>query len=194
MFRRHHEFLAKARIAKQRFENKPDFPSVQVELMDATQKLRNDPASQAEKAVRLLDLLAAGYLSLVDTLEDQKAYSVLLEWFRRTAIQTATGFSFAQVQFSGSSDLERTLAARVIHWTRESYQRLIPTAQSPDRRGYRTEVKAWMDREKLGTISEAARALGISESTLKSIMSDRGEPRYGAETLNSVLAKIRASE
>ena len=43
----------------------------------------------------------------------------------------------------------------------------------------------------LKTNAQAAKALGISESTLKSIMSSVGERKYGPETLQAVLEKIR---
>lgn len=58
------------------------------------------------------------------------------------------------------------------------------------RRGYRPEVREWMKCKKLGTLEEARRKLGISLSTLKSIMSDKGKRRYSEDTLESVLEKI----
>ena len=59
------------------------------------------------------------------------------------------------------------------------------------RRGYRREIRAWMKVNGLKTNAQAAKALGISESTLKSIMSSVGERKYGPETLQAVLEKIR---
>ncbi|MGB9457519.1 MAG: hypothetical protein WCB12_15835 [Bryobacteraceae bacterium] len=55
------------------------------------------------------------------------------------------------------------------------------------RRGYRAEVRQWMVGENLRTVADAAKRLGISQSTLKSIMSSRGIRRYGEQTLNRVL-------
>ncbi len=44
--------------------------------------------------------------------------------------------------------------------------------------------------EKLPNIEAAARSLGISQSALKSIMSDRGQRRYGPEVLSRILGRI----
>ena len=63
-------------------------------------------------------------------------------------------------------------------------------ATSQTRKGYRTEVRDWMKRVNLDTVEQAARKLGVSEATLKSIMSDKGKPRYGKEKLNQVLRVI----
>lgn len=82
--------------------------------------------------------------------------------------------------------------------TREWEARLLestgpeaPAGESPGRRrGYRAEVRQWMEREGIETISQAAKRLAVSESTLKSIMSDRGECRYSQQTLNRILSII----
>lgn len=58
-------------------------------------------------------------------------------------------------------------------------------------RGYRTEVRQWMTRKGLKTIAAAAVQLRVSVSTLKSIMSERGEPRYSEDTCQQVLDTIR---
>jgi hypothetical protein len=58
------------------------------------------------------------------------------------------------------------------------------------KRGYRVEVRQWMARENVRTVAEAAKRLGISESTLKSIMSARGKRRYSEETLNRILGIV----
>jgi DNA invertase Pin-like site-specific DNA recombinase len=49
-----------------------------------------------------------------------------------------------------------------------------------------------MKNEQLGSVKGAARKLGISDSTLKSIMSDKGEKKYSDENLRRVLEKIGA--
>lgn len=64
----------------------------------------------------------------------------------------------------------------------------------PQRRGYRQEVRAWMMRKEFTSVKIAAKSLGVSESTLKSIMSDRGYQRYGRDRLDAVLKKIGISE
>jgi hypothetical protein len=70
----------------------------------------------------------------------------------------------------------------------------VPDAVTESRRGYRAEVKAWMADEQIETIGDAAKKLGVSETTLKSIMSDVGEVRYGKDTLERVLRMIQATE
>jgi transcriptional regulator with XRE-family HTH domain len=49
-----------------------------------------------------------------------------------------------------------------------------------------------MKRKQLRSVQDAARKLGISDSTLKSIMSDKGEKKYSDETLRRVLEEIGA--
>ena len=75
---------------------------------------------------------------------------------------------------------------------RENAPAVDETAVSPTpgRKGYRKEVRAWMRRKRISTIERASIKLGVSTSTLKSIMSDKGKPRYGNDTLESVLEKI----
>jgi hypothetical protein len=58
------------------------------------------------------------------------------------------------------------------------------------RRAYRPEIKAYMKAHDLGTNGMAARHLGVSLDTLKSIMSRKGKPRFSEETLEEVLKKI----
>jgi hypothetical protein len=58
------------------------------------------------------------------------------------------------------------------------------------RRGYRQDVRRWMTQERLRVLPEAAKRLGISLSTLKSICSDRGKRRYGEANLIRILGII----
>lgn len=58
------------------------------------------------------------------------------------------------------------------------------------RQSYRAEVDAWMARQNLRTLGEAAGRLTIDVSALKSIRSSRGRLRCGQETLNRVLETI----
>lgn len=58
------------------------------------------------------------------------------------------------------------------------------------RKSYRAEVEKWMKDKGIETKREAAKQLGVSESTLKSIMTTNGKPRYGRERLEIVLKKI----
>jgi hypothetical protein len=59
------------------------------------------------------------------------------------------------------------------------------------RRGYRKEVRQWMELKTVRTVPEAARRLGVGHDTLKSIMSSKGEKRYSDDTLNDILEKTR---
>jgi len=68
------------------------------------------------------------------------------------------------------------------------HQRRKPPAP---RRGYRSEIRQWMDRRNLRNNAQAARELTVSVSLLKSIMSAKGKKRYSDETLKRVLEKIR---
>lgn len=61
---------------------------------------------------------------------------------------------------------------------------------SGNRKGYKAEVRQWMKRRKVEKLDDATPHLGVSVDVLKSIMSDKGKPRYGKETLESVLKKI----
>jgi hypothetical protein len=55
------------------------------------------------------------------------------------------------------------------------------------KRGYRTEVRKWMELKGLKTLELAAKDLGVSLSALKSIMSDQGKRRCSEATLRRVL-------
>jgi hypothetical protein len=59
------------------------------------------------------------------------------------------------------------------------------------RRGYRAEVKKWMKDKGLRSIPDAAERLCVGLDSLKSIMSSKGEKRYGDELLKTVLEKIK---
>ena len=68
-----------------------------------------------------------------------------------------------------------------------------PKTRAP-RRGYRSEVRAYMKKHTLRTNAIAARHFGVSVDTLKSIMSTKGERRFSEDTLQGVLAKIGHKE
>jgi hypothetical protein len=61
----------------------------------------------------------------------------------------------------------------------------------PPRRGYRAEIEAFQrNHPEYGTNLKLARYLGINESALKSIKSDRGDLRCGPDTLQEALKKM----
>ena len=85
--------------------------------------------------------------------------------------------------------LEEQTLCRLMHLCRTAMQRKhyeVPVS----RKGYRAQVRAWMQRKQIRTVALAAKRLGVSESVLKSIMSSKGTPRYGQEKLQQVLAGI----
>jgi len=108
--------------------------------------------------------------------------------------------------FESSAGLCQDLAARAfeaekVAQTRETIRRaqelgppIKPISsvaqQDHPRRGYRTEVRKWMNDEQLESIPDAAKRLQVGYDVLKSIMSNRGKKRYGDETLRDVLKKI----
>jgi hypothetical protein len=65
------------------------------------------------------------------------------------------------------------------------------TNRASARKGYRPEVREWMQHKQIGTIEKAAKRLAVSTSTLKSIMSNKGAIRYGRERLQNVLQQIQ---
>ena len=193
---------AEAKAAASHLQKHPDFPSVHVGVLDRIESLNRASADQARAYItperlkvvlEMLDIQAAGYLPPVADMESQNAYVKLVGAFGRVAIEEYTGQSSATVWFSGRTTAERLIADRVRHWTTEGYRRLVPLpppepTEAPitaPRRGYRTEVRAWMDAEEIATIEEAAKKLAVSLTTLKSIMSDKGEARYGEDHLSA---------
>ncbi len=87
-----------------------------------------------------------------------------------------------------SIDFMLGAAKRAADRVEEFFQACREPANS--RRGFRSEIRQWMERKQLGSVKDAARELGTSESTLKSIMSDKGEKKYSDETLRQVLERI----
>jgi len=61
------------------------------------------------------------------------------------------------------------------------------------RKGYRSEVRQWMKANGISGVKAAAKRLAVSDSTLKSIMSTKGEIRYSPNKLADILAKIKLS-
>ena len=102
--------------------------------------------------------------------------------------------SVGPVTFGDYEDLLRSEIKRSKRWT--DYQKAVGDALAgpavEQRKGYRAEIKAWMVAEGLDGIPAAAKRLGVSETTLKSIMSTKGERRYGEDTLERVLKTIGA--
>jgi hypothetical protein len=73
---------------------------------------------------------------------------------------------------------------------------MVPKASGngATRRGYRSEIRAYMKSNTLRTNQIAARHFGVSVHTLKSMMSSKGKPRFSEDTLKKVLNKIGHKE
>ena len=92
------------------------------------------------------------------------------------------------------ADFLKGLSSRIAYWQAVVMKRPGANPVPEVRRGYRVEVRQWMKDEGLATNAAAARRLGLSTSGLKSIMSSKGEKRYGDETLTRVLKDIGFKE
>jgi hypothetical protein len=111
----------------------PDFPSVQVEVMEVARDIRkvapgwpltNLPLSKRlEYTLKMLDAACSAYLKLVSDIVSQEAYTIILNEFVRTAWEEFVGMS-------GAEPLPRNREFQAIqeqgrHWHIESYKRLI---------------------------------------------------------------------
>lgn len=67
----------------------------------------------------------------------------------------------------------------------------IGTEKNIPIRGHHSEIRGWMRTKEISSVKEAARQLHVSESTLKSIMTSKGDIRHSQETVEAILRKIR---
>jgi hypothetical protein len=106
-----------------------------------------------------------------------------------------------QLQQRFRTQLQSVLRSRVTDWGRPLPELVAAGAMTSDvkvptqamagaRRGYRPEVLTYMAKNNIATQPMAARKLGVSLDILKSIMTNKGKPRYGQETLKRVLEEI----
>ena len=97
-----------------------------------------------------------------------------------------------EVNQSNMSNIDSMLGAmkRAADRVEEFLQACPEPAQS--RRGYRCEIRQWMKSKQIHSVKDAARKLGVSDSALKSMMTDKGEKKYSDETLRRVLEEIGA--
>ena len=182
----------------------PRFAAAQVRAYDRGAELAKNLSPQQpgyfiparmDFVLKILNIQAEAYLSLVDDMKSQEAFMTLLEEFGHTAFANFTGFPLEAVVSIRGNELE-IIQQKVSHWVNEGYKRLIPCSpeaieQPALRRGHRAEVRAWMAARGIKTVAQAAKDLAVSETTLKNIMSDKGKVRYGRDTLEQILEKIR---
>jgi hypothetical protein len=194
--------LQREQRAKNAFEvlkTTPGHSAARVKIQDAigalTQKLarpvqRGTPECSWLEMAKL-QIHAEAYLNLVNSRETQDAFALVIAELSRRAWMEFTGVPMED--WTMPADLA-PFREFVAYWTAEGYKRLVALeAEKPTgkRKGYRTEVRAWMKRNGIKTIPEAGKVLAISDSTLKSIMSDEGNARYGEDTLKRVLGQIQ---
>jgi hypothetical protein len=168
-------------------------------------------------ARRLLTFTVNGPASLV-------LYEECLTWIitglQKNLVRDKGRFGLSKEQFL--SELKIRFKQRKAHWTAEAFK-LARDSEQPtnapkaaqrdpssggakaatqseariqqnERKGYRLEVREWMQRQGLTTLEQASKKLAVGLSTLKSIMSDKGKARFGKDTLQRVLSKIGHTE
>ncbi len=186
-------------------ERPEEFARVQVEIdeaMSSVDQNTRDPNKTNEQRLELLlqhlDIQARAYVQLVSNIPSQNAFITLLQ-----DLVFSTWLSYAGYPIDGflgsNNEQVNAVLRRAAYWRAEGYKRVAPPQSQPPgdgsivapRRGYRPAVNAWMKRLGIENIPQAAKRLGVSESTLKSIMSEKGQVRYGKDTLASVLEKIK---
>ncbi len=98
------------------------------------------------------------------------------------------------------SEISATLCSRyekqmVEEISIRNYARRLTPTKPPiaTRRGYRTEVHAWMKSKGHKRNADAAKALAISVDVLKNIMSGKGKLRCSKETFDRVIKAIGAA-
>lgn len=151
--------------------------------------------ARLDYAIAIIDATAEAYLPLIDDIEMHDAFAAYIRGLERMAWEIYSGI--ADVEPFGVGAPLAVIRDRGKHWYTEGLRRIvqpIPSAilaANSSRCGHRKEVDAWMSRESIPTLEAAARRLGVSIDTLKSIRSDKGRARYSTETLDRLLATMR---
>lgn len=186
-------------------KNHPLTPSVLVEIHDRLKAGRfekrlskHSPQSpdRMKIALQALDVRANAFLKLVDNIDLQEFFITVLNEIARTAWQEFASFPIEKANFE-SPDARRyrkMITDRTDHWQAEGFRRLMPKTEpmrtrSDPKRGYRAHVRAWMKDNEITTTAAAAKHLGVSIDTLKSVMSSKGRARYSKDTLADILKK-----
>jgi hypothetical protein len=157
----------------------------------------------AECAEKLSDPYAQRRIGLMKSLADLSPLLVDLDlYYSATVIPLLAA---ARPNDSESEAIRLAIAGRTSAWLARiallfpAEAAAVETRDSADpesiaasgrRRGYRKEIRRWMTQERLRTLPEASKELGISLSALKSVNSDRGKRRYSEATLIRILGVI----
>jgi hypothetical protein len=191
-------------------ETHPAYHGVQAENWDAIQELnRQEPLDsltvntdeRMERMIKVFDVNAQIHLKLVTALEFHKAYCVLIQHFLEESWIQYCGYPWFMIPPPppGYPPRHEQLKARrfwerMMHWRYEGHRQIhrlnLPDSHVPERRGYRAEVLDWMGRNGIPNLGVAAKRLRVSKSALKSIMSDKGQKRYGDDRLADVLKVV----
>ena len=167
----------------------PLLPSVLVEIHDrlaqgvfVEQFAKYPPGSPERLTITLqtLDIRAGAFLKLVDTMEYQELFIVLLKELVQTAWLEFAAFPIERANMD-SPDMRRylrTITDRTAHWEAEGFRRLVPseavaTVAVPKRIAKRQEPNpAVLENRETVSHKQAALALGISERTLDRWIAD----------------------
>jgi hypothetical protein len=194
------------------FETRKELPQVLVDIhegleqVDTTKpEVTKDRLSEANLGyyINQLDVFGSAWVRLVNTFEDAKQFNTLIQDYMRGRWQSfaampidsvpPTELAMNPAPLCSSRD---AMMKRALHWQVEGFRRVAnanKVSEKRARRGYRHEVLAWMKVHEIEKLDVAAKRLGTSKSALKSIMSDRGQIRYGEETLVRILKEIGAN-
>jgi hypothetical protein len=197
------EFAAAKALA--RLKRYPEYAAIHLQVIEECEQLFNTvgptlpkpalPSRERLKyAIDALDIWAGGYLKLISTLADHEDFVTILRSYERKTWNVYRGD--VEIEPFGANPQLAIIQNRCLHWYKASL-RQVASKSTPDlttkpaakRVGYRKHIRAWMKNEKLESVKAAAKKLAVSESTLKSIMSDKGELRCSEETLGNVLKK-----
>jgi hypothetical protein len=194
------------------FERHPLYPAALVEIDDKERTFvdnRSDAQLVLQSEDRLsyllqfLDARGEALLKVATDLEYQKAMVTLMSdtvnWAFRELTRMPIDLLLPLPPGTKEPPLHaqaKKIARRAHYWNIEALRRIAssPTvpnvAPKPPRRGYRSEVREWMQEHQIASVKAAAKRLGVSDSVLKSIMASKGKVKYSHETLESVLKKI----
>jgi mRNA-degrading endonuclease RelE of RelBE toxin-antitoxin system len=195
-------------------EQNPDFPAVQVRIHDRQKKVEAG-ASEASRerssnarlqyCFELLNITAEEFLALVVDIESHAAFTTVMANFTSRAFVHFSGIPidsipathpFAPRPLPPLIEDRDKFSDKLRDFIADGYRRLAslkePKSESGNRvrRGFRREIQNWIKAKGLANLEQTARKLGVSRSVLKSIMSDKGKPRYGPDTLERVLKEI----
>lgn len=170
----------KVKDANALFELRPGWSIARVTIYEEGQKLKEN-VTEEEKVlfseprlqyvIRFLDVWGKSYVSLVSDRESQKAFEALMYDMSMTCWFQFSGLPPEMVPARHPIEDRRhpwtRFADRIIeranHWAVEGLRRLnaaalsTPSAPAPVRRGYRNEIRSWMNQKEITSVPQAAK-------------------------------------